>query len=179
MFYSIKNAKILICAPSNSAIDEISIRLHNIGILDKDLNYFKPDFIRFGITDKGNGNGENKSLENLEQIETLKNHTLEKLVEKKFKEIDIKINQEIEKKLSKKKSIEQNCKGANQEKLESLKKQIVNLDMNIRMLKSERVSNISNKKLYEKELLEKTRILCTTLNSSGNSIFKSNNISFE
>ena len=37
----------------------------------------------------------------------------------------------------------------------------------IMMLKLEKSNQINGKKLYEKQILENTRIICTTLNSSG------------
>lgn len=44
--------RILICAQSNTAIDEICYRLVNKGLYDERLNNIKSNFIRFGYTDR-------------------------------------------------------------------------------------------------------------------------------
>ncbi len=177
MYYNIPNAKILVCAPSNSAIDEISIRLHTQGILDKNFNFFKPYFIRFGIMEKS-GN-ELKSQLNQDQIEILKNHTMEKLVENKFKESDIELNNKMDKLQRYLRKLEINKKGSSIYVLEDIDKKISDVKNKIRLIKLMRNQTSDNKKNFELDLLEKTRIICTTLNSSGNNIFKMNNINFE
>lgn len=38
-----------VCAPSNSALDEIVYRLISTGLLDKDGNIFTPNIVRIGV----------------------------------------------------------------------------------------------------------------------------------
>ena len=47
-----KNSKILICAPSNAAIDEICARLATKGLYNSELKLIKSKFLRFGLYDR-------------------------------------------------------------------------------------------------------------------------------
>ena len=52
LFMLEKNVKILICAQSNTAIDEICNRLMNKGLYDEKLNKIQSKFLRFGYNDR-------------------------------------------------------------------------------------------------------------------------------
>eukprot|EP00624_Nannochloropsis_granulata_P006053 evm.model.NODE_44024_length_24327_cov_35.874256.3 len=43
--------RILVCAPSNGAVDEITLRLQREGLLNADGNKFKPELVRLGAVD--------------------------------------------------------------------------------------------------------------------------------
>ena len=43
-----KKPRILVCAPSNAAVDEILNRISECGLLDGQLNRYNPDIIRLG-----------------------------------------------------------------------------------------------------------------------------------
>lgn len=42
-------ARILICAPANSALDELVLRIISSGLTDKEGRVFMPNIVRFGL----------------------------------------------------------------------------------------------------------------------------------
>ena len=81
MIYLKTNSNILVCTPSNMAIDEITLRLAKNGLYTEEMCEFKPEIIRFGLCDKG----ENNLIETSENSNLLKHQTLEYKVDLKFK----------------------------------------------------------------------------------------------
>ena len=163
-----KNSKILVCAPSNSAIDEICSRLATKGIFNSKLEKIKSNFLRFGLYDRKDK--EKKYLETLNG-KILEKFSLEYLSDNKYKkDIDT---------LS--------------ERLENLRRQINNYNKdknsNIGYIKNTE-AEISNclklfmdkryqKSLFEHDILVSTPILCTTLNNAGNERLKKAKLSYE
>ena len=168
LFMLDKNAKILICTQSNTAIDEICIRLMNKGLLDEKLNKKNANFIRFGYLDRRD---KEKKYLDTNQGKLLEQKSLEYLVDFKFKALLEDSNQEKEKiikeinKLSKDKE-----KNAEQLKIFENKKQI---------LLSNYIKNKHDKQNYEYYLLSNSSILCTTLNNAGNEKLKKNHITYD
>ena len=163
-----KKSKILICAPSNAAIDEICARLARKGVLDSKLERKYCKFLRFGLYDRKDK--EKKYLETLNG-KILEKYSLEYLSDQKYKkDLDF---------LS--------------EKLENLKRQLNNYNKD----KNKNMINIKNKEseisfylklfmdkryqksLFEFEILTSIPILCTTLNNSGNERLKRAKLSYE
>ena len=162
------NSKILICAPSNAAIDEISARLATKGVFNSEFKRNKCKFLRFGLYDRKDK--EKKYLETLNG-KILEKYSLEYLSDQKYKkDLD---------NLS--------------ERLENLRRQLNNYnkdkDKNIGYIKNTE-SEISNclklfvdkryqKSLFEHDILVSTPILCTTLNNAGNERLKKAKLSYE
>ena len=176
LFLLNNNGKILICAPSNTAIDEISARIANIGLLNENLERIKKNFIRFGIYDRKEK--ENKYLYT-SNGKIIQNYSLEKLSDKKYKNLNNEynsslelVNKEIEKymKIIKKEKSKKNEFLEN--KLSELKTKRYFLIHQLTDLKNER-------KKFEYDLISNTRILCTTLNSSGSDKLKKMHINFD
>ena len=160
--------KILICAPSNAAVDEICARLANKGIFNSKFENIKCNFLRFGLYDRKEK--EKKYLETLNG-KILEKYSLEYISDQKYKkDID---------NLS--------------ERLENLRKQLNNYnkdkEKNIGYIKNTE-SEISSclklyadrryqKSIYEHDILISTQILCTTLNNAGNERLKKANLGYE
>ena len=162
------NSKILICAPSNAAIDEICARLATKGIFNSQFERNKCQFLRFGLYDRKDK--EKKYLETLNG-KILEKYSLEYLSDQKYK----------------------NDLDTLSEKLENLRRQLNNYnkdkDKNIAYIKNVE-SEISNylklyadkryhKSLFEHNVLISTPILCTTLNNAGNERLKKAKLSYE
>lgn len=83
----LRKQKVLICAPSNAAVDEIVLRLKG-GIFDKDGKASMPKLVRIGRSDAVNA--------------LIKDLTLEELVDKRLaeKNYDMSTNPDLEKKFS-------------------------------------------------------------------------------
>ena len=163
-----KNRKILICTQSNTAIDEICIRLINKGIYDEKLNKVNANFLRYGYLERRD---KEKKYLFTEQGKLLEKNSLDYLIDLKFKEKlenalieKDKLIKEINKlSLDKEKNIEQIKSLENQ-------KQLLLLNLN---------KNKFEKQSYENHLLSNIPILCTTLNNAGNEKLKKCNISFD
>lgn len=63
--------KILICGPSNAAVDEIIRKVLEEGLLDNKGRKFNPQIVRVG--DKYDKSLENVSLDHLANLELMKN----------------------------------------------------------------------------------------------------------
>ena len=168
LFMLNKNTKILICTQSNTAIDEICIRLMNKGLYDEKLNKINSNFIRFGYLDRRD---KEKKYLDTHQGKLLEQKSLEYLVDFKFKEQLENANEEKEKIIKEinQLSIDKE-KNAEQIKILENKKQAL-------------LSNL-NKSKYEKQnyeyyLLSNSSILCTTLNNAGNEKLKKTHITYD
>ena len=168
LFMLEKNVKILICAQSNTAIDEICNRLMNKGLYDEKLNKIKSNFIRFGYTDRRD---KEKKYLDTKQGKLLEKYSLEYLTDSKFREQLENANFEKEK-IAK----ELNSLSANKEKNAE---QIKILENKKQVLMKALTKNKHEKANYEYYLLSNTPILCTTLNNAGNERLKKNNLSYD
>ena len=168
LFMLEKNVKIMICAQSNTAIDEICYRLLNKGLYDEKLGTKKANFIRFGYTDRRDK--EKKYLDS-KQGKLLEKYSLEYLTDFKFKEQLENANIEKEKIAKEINSLSQN-KEKNSEKIKQLENKKA-------ILMKALSKNKHEKQNYEYYLLSNTPILCTTLNNAGNERLKKNNLSYD
>ena len=161
-------SKVLVCAPSNAAIDEISARLATKGIYNSQMENTKCKFLRFGLYDRKDK--EKKYLETLNG-KILEKYSLEYLSDQKYKK-DL---------------------DSLSEKIENLRRQLNNYnkdkDKNIGYIKNTE-SEISiclklfsdkkyQKSIFEHDILISSPILCTTLNNAGNERLKKANLSYE
>ena len=162
------NTRILVCAQSNTAIDEICFRLLNKGLYDERLNNIKSNFIRFGYTDRKD---KEKKYLDTKRGKMLEKYSLEYLTDCKFKE---KLeNSNIEKEQIMKETnllLKDKIKNAERLKILDNKKQTL-----LKALSQ----NKYEKQNYEYYLLSKTPILCTTLNNAGNERLKKNKLTYD
>lgn len=169
LFLINNDGKILICAPSNTAIDEISARIARKGLLNQNLEREEINFIRFGLYDRKEK--ENKYL-NTSNGKLLQNYSLENLSDARFKNQLNSINNDLDNLTRRINDLTKNPNPKSQFELNELKSNRHNLLLSLQDIKATR-------KNYEYDLLSKTRILCTTLNSSGSERIKKMRISFD
>ncbi len=174
LFLLNNDGKILICAPSNTAIDEISARIVNKGILNENLLICNNvNFIRFGLYDRKEK--ENKYLYTTNG-QLIQEYSLENLSDKRYKNRTNDFNSDLElvnKQINQcEKNENKENKQENERKLFELKNKRYFILRQLTDLKSER-------KHFEYELLSNTKILCTTLNSSGSDRLKKMRIAFD
>ena len=171
------NSKILVCAPSNAAIDEISARLAVQGIYNSELKKIKCKFLRFGLYDRKDK--EKKYLETLNG-KILEKYSLEFLSDQKYKKDIDNLSERLE-------TLRKQLNNYNKDKLKE--KDNVKYNNIIGSIKNTETS-ISNclkllsdkkyqKNLFEYNILINTPILCTTLNNAGNERLKRAKLSYE
>ena len=177
MLLKTPHAKILVCAPSNAAIDEICARLANKGIYNSELTLSKSKFLRFGLYDRKDK--EKKYLET-SNGKILEKYSLEYLSDQKYKK-------DIDTTTERLENLRKQLNNLNKEKLKE--KDNVKLNNIIGAIKNTEVG-ISNclkllsdkryqKNQFEQEILVTTPILCTTLNNAGNDRLKRARLSYE
>jgi len=171
------NPKILVCAPSNAAIDEISARLATQGIYNSELKRAKCKFLRFGLYDRKDK--EKKYLETMNG-KILEKYSLEYLSDQKYKKDIDNLGERLE-------NLRRQLNNYNKEK--EKEKDNVKYNNLIGSIKNTEVS-ISNclkllsdkkyqKNIFEHDILVSSPILCTTLNNSGNERLKRASLSYE
>ena len=169
LFLINNDGKILICAPSNTAIDEISARIARKGLLNHNLQREEVNFIRFGLYDRKEK--EAKYL-NTSNGRLLQNYSLENLSDARFKSRLNSINNELDNITRRINELSKAPSSKSSFELNELKSNRHNLLLSLQDIKMTR-------KNYEYDLLSKTRILCTTLNSSGSERIKKMHINFD
>ena len=169
LFLINNDGKILICAPSNTAIDEISARIARKGLLNHNLQREEVNFIRFGLYDRKEK--ETKYL-NTSNGRLLQNYSLENLSDARFKTRLNSINNELDNITRRINELSKSPSSKSSFELNELKSNRHNLLLSLQDIKMTR-------KNYEYDLLSKTRILCTTLNSSGSERIKKMHINFD
>lgn len=178
--------KILVCAPSNAAVDELVMRFKS-GVTLLDGSSENLSVVRLGRTDAIN--------------ENVKDVTLEELVNAKLKKgapqdprEDIHSVIEQHKAVCKElnalrdRMMEQRGKGepvttADEQRMDGLKRQRSLLGSKIDSMR-ERQNTTSrdielNRKRFQQEVLDNAHVLCATLSGSGHEIFQGLNIEFE
>ena len=168
LFMLNSRSRILICAQSNTAIDEICFRLVTKGLFDEKLNYKKSNFIRFGYTDRKD---KEKKYLDTKRGKILEKYSLEYLTDCKFK--DKLENSNLEKEqIMKETNMLSKDKTKNAERLKQLESKRQTLMKALSQNKYE-------KQNYEFYLLSNTPILCTTLNNAGNERIKKKNLTYD
>ena len=171
------NSKILVCAPSNAAIDEISARLAVKGIYDSELKKIKCKFLRFGLYDRKDK--EKKYLETLNG-KILEKYSLEFLSDQKYKKDIDNLSERLE-------TLRKQLNNYNKDKLKekdnvkynnilgSIKNTETSISNCLKLLSDKKYQ----KNLFEHNILINTPILCTTLNNAGNERLKRAQLSYE
>lgn len=161
-------SKILICAPSNAAIDEICARLARKGVYNSELGKVKCKFLRFGLYDRKDK--EKKYLETMNG-KILEKYSLEFLSDEKYKKDIDNLSERLEK-------YRKQLYALNKEK-DKNKNYIKNVEAEISGLLKLLSDKRYQKSLYEHDILISTPILCTTLNNAGNERLKRAKLSYE
>ena len=162
------NHKILVCAPSNAAIDEISARLAIKGVFNSDLKPTKCNFLRFGLFDRKDK--EKKYLETLNG-KLLEKYSLEYLSDQKYKKDIDNLSERLE-------NFRRQLYNYNKDKTNNMgyiKNTEAEISNCLKLLSDKRYK----KTMFEHDILTNTPILCTTLNNAGNERLKKVKISYE
>ena len=161
-------SKILVCAPSNAAIDEISARLATKGILNSQMENTKCKFLRFGLYDRKDK--EKKYLETLNG-KILEKYSLEYLSDQKYKKDLDNLSEKLE-------NLRRQLNNYNKDK-DKNKGYIKNTESEISICLKLFSDKRYQKSIFEHDLLISSPILCTTLNNAGNERLKKANLSYE
>lgn len=176
--------RILICAPSNAAVDELVLRLKN-GVIGHGGKLIKPGIVRLGRSDVINP--------------SVRELTLEELVEQKLNELDDNSNKELMGALRK----EQNQTLAERDKLrqeqnatedpakrEALRLEILALTKTIKAtghkldLQREQLQVRARKRDIERrkaqaQIIKQSQIICATLSGSAHNVLSSLKMRFD
>ena len=160
--------KILICAPSNAAIDEICARLANKGVYNSKFENIKCNFLRFGLYDRKDK--EKKYLETLNG-KILEKYSLEYLSDQKYKKDIDNLSEKLE-------NLRRQLNNYNEDKDKNIA-YIKNTESEISLCLKLYADKRYQRSLFEHEILVTTPILCTTLNNAGNERLKKANLAYE
>lgn len=185
----LKKQKILICAPSNAAVDEIVLRLKS-GIFNRDGGKFQPSIVRVGRSDAVNA--------------AIRDLTLEELVDKQVsqKNYEFSSNPELEKKFSssvaQRRELRAKLDAENGSPSSSLSTEdIAKLQMKIRELSKElnelgrerdeiREKNSVNyrnrdldRRNAQARILANSNVICSTLSGSAHDVLASLGVKFD
>lgn len=176
--------RIIICAPSNAAVDELVLRLRD-GIQSYDGRIFKPSVVRLGRSDAVNSN--------------VQEFTLEELVDKKLESVDNKSNNVYDGKLRETQNEQlaereglrktlNNCQSTQESDIlkakiadltrkikttgHDLDRQRENVKVNIRRRDIER-------RRFQNEIIRGSNVVCTTLSGSAHQVLLSLGMYFE
>ena len=184
LIYSKTQSRILICTPSNNAIDEICYRLSTEGIYGDKVDKIYPDYIRFGNTGKIFSNMNKENDENIKnRNEIIYKHTLDYLIREQIINNRLKNDKKFINLQNQKETALKYKNNLNENKIYERTPEYIDLsnshnsglkDIDNEMEKMILQAMKKEKNKYQEELLRNTKILCTTLNSSGNDILKDN-----
>ncbi|CAD8153272.1 unnamed protein product [Paramecium octaurelia] len=166
--------KILICAPSNAAIDEIILRIMRPdSLFDSEGNPREVKVIRIGLIDEEgefSDTVKKVSLEYLAQNMLLKSQIIKQEADQKTTadlRIDIcKIQNQI-KKLQKIKKQDQTDQSTYSEQLSNLKSDLSIKQQYLERMRAKKIQYKESYNLFCEKILNEAEIICSTLNSSG------------
>ncbi|CAD8060020.1 unnamed protein product [Paramecium primaurelia] len=166
--------KILICAPSNAAIDEIILRIMRPdSLFDSDGKSREVKVIRIGLIDEESDYSDTikkVSLEYLAQNMLLKSQIVKQEADQKTTadlRIDIcKIQNQI-KKLLKLKKQDPTDQSINSEQISKLKSDLSVKQQYLEKMKTNKIQYKESYNLFCEKILNESEIICSTLNSSG------------
>jgi senataxin len=156
--------KIMICAPSNAAVDHIVKRISQEGLIDGEGNTVRPAILRMGIVENPDPDVRRVSLDNLCEQRLLENketaRKLNSMTTVQIKDKIVGLDKEIK------------HLGRREEKKEELREKTKERQLLERLLFDFRAEkSISSRKAYvqiENKLIREAEIILTTLASSGN-----------
>ena len=179
--------KLLVCAPSNAAVDELVMRFKD-GVKTFDGTFHRPSVIRLGKTDSINTNVLDVTLEELVnakmQVSDYKkpsNHDEINKLHLEHKAATDELN------VIRAKLAEGNASGPGTDKLrldfETLKRKREQLGKKVDQIRDsgntvQRDADINRRKIQQ-DILNAAHIVCATLSGSGHDMFQNLNIEFE
>ena len=179
--------KLLICAPSNAAVDELVMRFKD-GVKTFDGTFHRPSVIRLGRSDNINTNVLDVTLE---ELVNAKMHGSSDKRPSNHDEIN-KIHLDLkaasdEQNVIRAKLAEGNASGSGADRLrldlETLKRKKEQLGKTLDQIRdsgntAQRDAEISRRKIQQ-DILNAAHIVCATLSGSGHDMFQNLNIEFE
>ncbi|KAK5663209.1 hypothetical protein OQA88_6627 [Cercophora sp. LCS_1] len=179
--------KLLVCAPSNAAVDELVLRL-KAGVKTMNGSFHKINVIRLGRTDAINAAVKDVTLDELvkAKMDAVINNGAPSDREKLHKEAgEIKIKvAELRPQLEAARSSENYAELTKlQREFDELKRRQAHIGGRIDADKSSgntfaRETEIKRRQIQQ-EILDKAQVLCATLSGSGHEMFKNLNVEFE
>ncbi|EHY56999.1 DEAD-box type RNA helicase [Exophiala dermatitidis] len=178
--------KILVCAPSNAAVDELVMRL-KLGVTTLDGQFEKLSVVRLGRTDAINAGVKDVTLEEL--VNAKLNVAAPKDPREDIHSVMMEhkaVSEELN--ALRDRITEQRGKGipvptADEQLMDALKRKKNGLgskidEMRERQNTASRDMELSRKRIQQ-EILDSAHVLCATLSGSGHEIFQSLNVEFE
>ncbi|ODQ64099.1 P-loop containing nucleoside triphosphate hydrolase protein, partial [Nadsonia fulvescens var. elongata DSM 6958] len=178
--------RILICAPSNAAVDELVIRL-KAGIRDHNGQPFSPKIVRLGRSDAINPNVRELTLEELVEREAAKTETEKNITpDAKLREEHSKVlaqRNSVREKLSTGKDLSQDDISALQTELHELIRKKNELgrkldDQRERITMSYRRKDIARRNL-QASIINGAQVICATLSGSSSDVLASLQLTFD
>ncbi|KIX09871.1 uncharacterized protein Z518_00952 [Rhinocladiella mackenziei CBS 650.93] len=178
--------KILVCAPSNAAVDELVMRFKS-GVIMLDGSFGNLSVVRLGRTDAINTNVKDVTLEELVNAKlsvTASKDPKEDIhsVMMEHKAVSDELNS-LRDRISDQRGKGQPVSTADEQLMDQLKRKKNGLgskidDMRERQNTASRDMEL-NRKRVQQEILDSAHVLCATLSGSGHEIFQALNIEFE
>ena len=179
--------KLLVCAPSNAAVDELVLRL-KAGVKTMNGSFHKIEVIRLGRTDAINAGVKDVTLDELVKArmdaEINKGGVSDReQLHKDAGEIKIKLNDLRPRLEAARASDDRNLYNQLQREFDELKRRQAHVGARIDADKSSgntyaREVEIKRRQVQQ-EILDKAQVLCATLSGSGHEMFKNLNVEFE
>lgn len=178
--------KVLVCAPSNAAVDELVMRLKK-GVTLTDGTHEKLSVVRLGRTDAINTNVKDVTLEELVNAKlgtAAPKDPRDDIhsVMMKHKAISEELNA-LRNRINDQRGRGQPIPSSEEQLMDALKREKNGLsskidDMRERQNTASRDMDL-NRKRIQQEILDSAHVLCATLSGSGHEIFQSLNVEFE
>ena len=179
--------KVLVCAPSNAAVDELVMRFKD-GIRTLDGRHEKLSIVRLGRSDAINANIKDVTLEELVNaklnLATAKHGSDRDIHEimMEHKDTSDKLNV-LRTQVDEGRAKGEFASQADSQALEGLKKKKAQLSLQIDNARDKQKTASRNAELerrrIQQSILDSAHVLCATLSGSGHEIFQSLNIEFE
>ncbi|KAK3393054.1 SEN1 N terminal-domain-containing protein [Podospora didyma] len=179
--------KLLVCAPSNAAVDELVLRL-KAGVKAMNGSFHKINVVRLGKSDAINSAVRDVTLDELVKAKTeaMAPSTTAEDQKKLFdeqKEISVKIAELRPQLEAARASNDQQFANKVGREFDDLKRRQAHVSGKIDTIKSsgntyKREAEIKRRQI-EQEILDKAQVLCATLSGSGHEMFKNLNVEFE
>jgi len=179
--------KLLVCAPSNAAVDELVMRFKD-GVKTFSGEHRKVNVVRIGRSEAINANVTDVTLEELvnkrlnvnpvqdtAREETQKIMMEHKLVSEKLREAREKLDEAEEKKLP--------TMAALHADMDALRRRKIVLSQQIEIAKEKegaqsRTADL-NRRRAQQEIIDESHVICATLSGSGHDMFQNLNVEFE
>lgn len=176
-----KKKKILICAPSNAAVDELVLRIRK-GIKNSKGEVFKPNVVRLGKSDAINEQVKDLTLEEQvdKQLSKLKNND-DSTIREEHRKCIIE-RDELRKKLESNKLNESEI-SKTEIRLQEVMTKRRELGKRLDEMREQRAVNYRNREIERRNLqykiLNNAQVVCSTLSGSAHDVLASMSMTFE